>query len=434
MSEFLLFVIGIVVLQAFSAFFSGSETALTTASRARLHQMKQQGSRRAGLTESLQKDNDKLLGTILVGNTFVNTAAASLGTTLLTRSFGGDGNTGAIMATLIITVTLLIFSEVLPKTLALRYATQIALLVAPAMWVFTKILAPFTWGIIVIVRSILFFCGAQDRSVSVAHQVEELKGAIDLHRGPDAEVAQERAMLSSILELSDITVDEAMTHRRQVETLDANISPFVLVEEALASNHTRLPLWQGDPDNIIGLVHARALFRELQRLNGKLEDLDIRKVTTPPWFIPASATLLEQLQAFRARREHFAMVVDEYGVFMGIITLEDILEEIVGDIEDEHDEALPGVVPHPNGSFVADGTVSIRELNRLYDWQLPDTGATTLGGFVLFEVRRVPDIGQIFEFYGYRFEILKRQRNQITQLRIFPPTPPVSQDPPHHAA
>lgn len=434
MSETLLFLVGIVVLQALSALFSGSETALTTASRARIHQLAQQGGRRAALVKSFEGEKDRLLGTILVGNTFVNTAAAALGTTLLSNYFGTDGM-GAVVATLVLTLTLLIFSEVLPKTFALRHALPVALAVAPIMWLLMRLLRPLTGAIILFVRSILFFVGADDKTVSMSNQVEELKGAIDLHRGPEAEVAQERAMLRSILDLNSITVNEAMTHRRKVETLDADLSPFVLMEEALASPHTRLPLWQGDPDNIIGLVHARALFREIQRLNGRLEDLDIRKVATAPWFIPASATLLEQLHAFQARREHFAMVVDEYGVFMGIITLEDILEEIVGEIEDEHDPALPGVVRHPNGSYVTDGALSIREVNRLYDWNLPDnTGATTLAGLVIYETRRLPNVGQMFEFYGYRFEILKRQRNQITQLRIFPPLKDPSKDNNTHAA
>jgi len=433
MSETLLFFVGIVVLQALSALFSGSETALTTASRARIHQLAQQGGRRAALVKSFETEKDRLLGTILVGNTFVNTAAAALGTTLLSNYFGTDGM-GAVVATLVLTLTLLIFSEVLPKTFALRHALPVALAVAPIMWLLMRLLRPLTGTIILFVRSILYFVGAEDKTVSMSNQVEELKGAIDLHRGPEAEVAQERAMLRSILDLNSITVNEAMTHRRKVETLDAGLSPFVLMEEALASPHTRLPLWQGDPDNIIGLVHARALFREIQRLNGKLEELDIKKVATPPWFIPASATLLEQLHAFQARREHFAMVVDEYGVFMGIITLEDILEEIVGEIEDEHDPALPGVVRHPNGSYVTDGALSIREVNRLYDWNLPDnTGATTLAGLVIYETRRLPNVGQMFEFYGYRFEILKRQRNQITQLRIFPPLKDPTKDNHPHA-
>lgn len=403
-----------------SAFFSGSETALTTVSKVRLHQLAQQGNRRAKLAQKAREKKDQLLGTILVGNTFINVAAGSIATSLLTEVYHGDNERGAIIATVSITLVLLIFSEVLPKTIAIRHADAFSMRVAPAMLLVTRLLAPITWGIIAIVRGLLFLLGASRQGVALSH-VEELRGAIELHLGPEAEVAQERAMLRSVLELNDILVSDAMTHRRQVETINAEMSPDLIMEEVLASHHTRLPLWRGDPENIVGVIHSRSLFRELQKLGGQVGMVKVDALMSAPWFIPESTTLLEQLQAFRARREHFALVVDEYGEFLGIITLEDILEEIVGDIEDENDPALPGVVKQANGSYVVDGTVSLRELNRLYDWRLPDTDASTIAGLVVHEVRRVPETGQVFEFHGFRFEIMRRQRNQITQLRVWPP-------------
>lgn len=411
----------IVVLQLFSAFFSGSETALTTSSKARLHQMAQEGNRRAKLAEKVIGSKDRLLGTLLVGNTLVNNAAAAAGTAMLTQIFGGDSGTGAILATLGITVTLLIFSELLPKTYAIHHATATATAIAPfiqaAIWLFY----PFTWAIVKLVRGILILIGSNPDNVSVSNSVEELKGAIDLHRGPEAEVAQERAMLRSILDLNEVEVSEIMTHRSKIAAVDASLPIKEIVEQCLESGFTRVPLWKDNPENIIGILHAKALLKEVLGCCGKPETINITKVMTKPWFIPDSTNLLEQLQAFRARREHFALVVDEYGVLMGIVTLEDILEEIVGDIGDEHDKSLPGAIRQPNGSFLIEGSVTIRELNRQFEWKLPDEDAATIAGLVLHESRRVPEIGQTFEFHGFRFEILRRQRNQITQLRVIPP-------------
>ncbi len=411
----------IVVLQLFSAFFSGSETALTTSSRARLHQMAHEGNRRAGLAYALQEKKEKLLGSLLVGNNLVNNAAAAAGTAMMTELFGGDAGTGALIATLGITVTMLIFSEVLPKTYAIHNATATAVAVSPFLRVIIWMITPATWAIVKIVRGILILIGSNPNNVSVSNSVEELKGAIDLHRGPDAEVAQERAMLRSILDLNEVDVQEIMTHRGKVSTVEASLPVHDIIEQCLQSGFTRIPLWKDNPENIIGIVHVKALLKEVLRANGALDKIDIAKVMTKPWFIPNSTNLLEQLQAFRARREHFSLVVDEYGVLMGIVTLEDILEEIVGDIGDEHDRSLPGAIRQPNGSFLVEGSVTIRELNRQLEWKLPDAEAATLAGLILFEARRVPEVGQTFEFHGFRFEILRRHRNQITQLRVWPP-------------
>lgn len=414
------YVVVIIVLQVCSAFFSGSETAITTASRARLHQLAQEGNRRAKLAYAIREQKEKLLSTLLVGNNMVNTAAAATATAMLTQVFGGDSGTGALAATILITVTLLIFSEVLPKTFAIHHAVSMTLFIAPLMRFLMWALTPLTWGVITFVRGVLILVRANPDEIAISSNAEELKGAIDLHRGPDDDVAQERAMLRSILDLSDVEVKSIMIHRRQIDTIDASLSAPQIVDEALKLGFTRIPLWKDTPENIIGVLHAKALLREIRRVGGDLRQIDIAKVATKPWFIPESTNLLEQLQAFRARREHFALVVDEYGGLQGIVTLEDILEEIVGDIGDETDTNMPGVIRQPNGSFLIEGGITLRELNRQFEWNLPEGDAATVAGLVLHEARRVPEVGQTFEFHGFRFEILRRQRNQLTQLRIWP--------------
>ena len=184
----------------------------------------------------------------------------------------------------------------------------------------------------------------------------------------------------------------------------------------------RLPLWRDDPDNIIGVLHAKALLRRMWEQDFNLDALDINELINSPWFIPEQTPLLDQLEAFRARREHFALVVDEYGSFLGIVTLEDILEEIVGEIDDEHDDQVKGVTAEADGGYLVDGRVTIRDLNREFEWALPDEEAATLAGLVLHEARRIPDVGQCFKFHGFRFDIVQRQRHQITEIRITPPT------------
>jgi Mg2+/Co2+ transporter CorB len=255
---------------------------------------------------------------------------------------------------------------------------------------------------------------------------EVLRSAIEDHTGDrggdEDEVRQERAMLRSILDLGDVTVGAVMTHRSQMVTIDADLPPAEIVDAVLASDFTRLPLWRGEPDNIIGVVHAKSLLRVVRSARGKLAAPGIEQIASEPWFVPDATILRDQLDAFRARREHFALVVDEYGSLLGLVTLEDILEEIVGDIEDELDTAVAGVFHQPDGSYIVDGTVTVRDLNREFEWELPDENDySTIAGLVIHESRHIPQVGQTFSFFGFRFEILKRQRHQIQSLRMTPP-------------
>jgi len=417
-TQILLSIGAILVLLVFSAFFSGSETSLTAASKPRIHNLAQQGDHRAVLVNRLFDRKERLIGAILLGNNLVNIMASALATSLLIGLFG---EAGVAYATLAMTLLILIFAEVLPKTYAIRNADRLALAVAPIMRSLVVVLSPVTLTIQAIVGGTLRLFGvkgamALDPDLSEA----ELRGAIDLHAGESDEVRHERAMLRSILDLADVWVEEILTHRRNVDTIDADQPPERIVKEALDSPYTRLPLWRGKKDNIIGVLHAKALLRAVQAEGGNLENLDIDAIAGEPWFIPETTDLLSQLQAFRSRHEHFAIVVDEYGELLGIVTLEDILEEIVGEIADEHDVKVEGVSQIKDGVCVVEGNVTIRDLNRMFEWRLPDEEAATVAGLVLHEARRIPDIGQVFVFHGFRFEILGRQRNQITSIKVMP--------------
>ncbi len=421
-TEWLISIAVIAVLLVLSALFSGSETALTGSSLPRMHELARRGNRRARIVLALHERRERLIGAILLGNNLVNILATSLATSALLGLFG---EAGVAYATVVMTLLVLIFAEVLPKTYALAHADRTALAVAPVIRFVVLVLAPVTHALHAVIKATLRPIGIElSPELDRERSEEELRGAIDLHKGPEPEIRQERLMLRSILELDDVEVREVMTHRRNVTMIDADMPAERILDTVLASPYTRLPLFRGEPDNIVGVLHAKALLRELGTRRGDGSGIDIAALAAEPWFIPESTSLLDQLLAFRERREHFAIVVDEYGTFMGIVTLEDILEEIVGHIYDEHDVAVRGVRPQPDGTYIVQGTVTIRDLNRELDWGLPDEQAATIAGLVLHEARTIPEPGQVFVFYGFRFEILRRQRNQITLLRVTPPRAP----------
>lgn len=413
----------IFVILTCSSFFSAGETAITAASRAKLHQLAKEGNKRAQVIKMLQEKVGLVISTFLMGNTMLNALSTSLATGLLIDLLGSEGIAGELYATLIMGTILILYVEVLPKIYAVQYPEKILLKTAHIFKFLFILFRPLTITVNWLAHKTLRFFGVQSR-MDIHHQstVEELRGAIDLHHGPGQDVAHERQMLKSILDLGEVEVGEIMVHRKHIRMINADESANKIVDQVLSSPFTRLPLWKDDPDNIIGIIHAKALLRAVRQHQEPLETLDILKIATPPWFVPESTDLLDQLHAFRARREHFAIVVDEYGSLMGIVTLEDILEEIVGDIVDEHDVAVKGVRPQTDGSYIVDGDVTIRDLNRQFDWDLPDEAASTVAGLVIHAVRLIPEVGQVFILHNFRFEILRRQRNQVTLLKVIPPS------------
>lgn len=408
----------ILALLAISAFFAIAETALVSSSRPRLHALARKGNMRAVRVARMRERQDNVLSAVLLGNNLVNVFASAIATGLFIDLFGPSGVAYAALA---MTVLVVVFAEVLPKTYALNRADRVVLSIVPALEVAVRVLGPINTANRWLVRSILRLAGAKRPQRSAEAAVEELRGAIELHSDPDPDVRRERAMLRSILDLADVQVGEIMIHRRDILSIDVDRPAAEIFEQALLSQHTRVPLWRGQPDNIVGVLHAKEMLRALRAHGGNADRINILEVASRPWFIPESTSLLDQLEAFRRRREHFSLVVDEYGALLGIVTLEDILEEIVGDIAERHEFKLPGVRPQPDGTLVVDGHVTIRDLNREFDWRLPDDVAATIAGLVLNEARRIPEVGQVFNFYGFRFEVLRRKRNQVAVLRITPP-------------
>jgi Mg2+/Co2+ transporter CorB len=406
----------ILLLLVLSAFFSGSETGLTAVSRARLTELERRGSARATMALALTLTRERLIGALLLGNNVVNISASALATVALVRIFG---DSGAFIATIAMTALVLIFGEVMPKTYAIAYPDRVALAGAPIIRVLVAIFGPVVMAVEYIVKGVLRVFGVDiDNAQNVLSAHEELRGAIDLHHKEGTVVKNDRDMLGGILAMQDLEVADIMVHRTRMTMIDGDEDPKDIVAMVLKSGHTRIPVWKETPDNIIGVLHAKNLFAALQKHNGDATKVDIEDILTPPWFVPDTRAIPDQLNAFLRKKNHFAIVVDEYGEVQGLVTLEDIIEEIVGDIKDEHDAVASGVRPKPDGSYLVDGGVAIRDLNRAFDWNLPDEEANTIAGLVIHEARMIPEVGQAFSFHGFRFEILKKRKHQVTAIRM----------------
>ena len=406
----------VVFLLLLSAFFSGSETALTAASRARMHALESDGDESAARVNKLLERPERLISTILLGNNLVNIMASAVTTSLLIKLFG---EFGVFYATILMTVVVVVFSEVLPKTYAIAYPDRIALLVAPVMRIIILVLRPAVFLIEAIVTLILKLTPTtKDDAANILAAHDEIRGTIDLQAKEGTVLKHDAEMLGGVLDLRDLQVADIMIHRTKMETLDADSDPQDIIDEILSSQYTRMPLWKDEPENIVAVLHTKDLLTALGRVGWDVAKLDIMSFAQEPWFVPDTTSLKTQLNQFLKKKAQMALVVDEYGEVQGLITLEDILEEIVGQIADEHDTHEMSIRPQADGTVNVDGTVAIRDLNRHMDWNLPEEEATTLAGLVIHEAQAIPEPGQVFTFYGYRFEILRKTRNKIAALRI----------------
>lgn len=416
----------ILLLLVLSGFFSGSETALTASSRGKLRAQADKGSRGAQKALDITDDNERLIGSVLLGNNLVNILAASLATALFTRLFG---ESGVALATLVMTLLVLVFAEVLPKTYAITNAEKAAAAVAPIISVVVTVFSPMVAAVRLLVRGVLRVFGVQiDPDSNILAVREEIAGALQLGHSEGVVEKEDRDRILGALDLGDRAVEEIMLHRSDIEMIDADAPPEAILQQCLKSRHTRLPVFRNEQENIVGVVHAKDLFRAMYAHAGgsesdanRLQEFDILKVANDPYFVPETTTLDDQMREFLRMHSHFALVVDEYGSLRGLITLEDILEEIVGEIADEFDieEDVP-VTRTDDGQFLVEGSMTIRDANRAMDWSLPDEEANTVAGLVIHEAQMIPIVGQVFSFHGFRFEVTERQGNRITGLKIRP--------------
>ncbi|HRY07064.1 MAG TPA: HlyC/CorC family transporter [Hyphomicrobiaceae bacterium] len=416
--EIILTFAAVILLLGLSAFFSGSETALTAVSRARLHALELEGNEKAQRVNELLAEPERMIGTVLLGNNLVNILASALTTSLLIRLFG---EVGVAYATVGMTVLVVIFSEVLPKTYAIAFPDRIALSVAPVMMALIVVFRPAVFLIEKIVSAIIALTPTKkDDAANILAAHEEIRGTIELQTKEGAVARHDAHMLGGVLDLGDLTVEDIMIHRTKMDTVNVDDPPGRIVHEILKTQFSRIPLWRDEPENIVAVLHTKDLLAALGAAEWNVDSLDVMSFATKPWFVPEATSLKDQLNQFLKQKQQMALVVDEYGEVQGLITLEDILEEIVGQIADEHDVHEVAIRPQADGTVNVDGSVPIRDLNRYMDWYLPDAEATTIAGLVIHEAQTIPEPGQAFTFHGYRFEILRKSRNKITALRVKP--------------
>lgn len=405
----------IFILLVLSGFFSGSETALTAASRGKLRATADKGGRGAKRALDITEDSERLIGSVLLGNNVVNILATSLATALLTKLFGQNG---VAAATLIMTLLVLIFAEVLPKTYAITNPETVASRVAGPIGFVVLIFSPIVAAVRLLVRGVLRIFGVSiDPDSNILAVREEIAGALQLGHSEGVVEKEDRDRILGALDLNDRAVEEIMLHRSGIEMIDAAQSSDTTLRQVLESKYTRLPVFEDEPENIVGVIHAKDLLRAMH--TGEAGTFDIMKVAKPPYFIPETTTLDDQMRQFLKRQTHFALVVDEYGSLQGLITLEDILEEIVGEITDEFDtDDEDQIEVTDDGAYLVEGTMTIRDLNRAHDWALPDEEANTVAGLVIHEAQMIPLEGQVFSFHGFRFEVVEKDQNRISQLKI----------------
>lgn len=409
----------LITLLGAGALISAAETSMTASSRGRMHQLEREGDPAAKRVNAMMANQENMIGAILLSNNTVNIAATAVTTSVLSVAL--PGYLGSLIATAVMTVLIVVFGEILPKTVAITRPEGVARFLSLPTWWLVRIFGPLAQGAQWIVRKTLGLFGiklSMETDVLAAH--EEIRGAVEYHHSEGIVESVDRRMLGGVLDLSEMNVSEVMVHRRQMDMIDADQPTAALIEAVLASGHSRIPLWRGEPENVVGVLHAKDLLSAVARAAGKIARIDVPALAREPWFVPETTNLKDQLEAFLKKRTHFALVVDEYGALQGLVTLEDILEEIVGEIDDEHDAAVQGVRRQPDGSVHVDGSVTVRDLNRLLDWDLPDDEAVTVAGLVIHEAQTIPEAGQVFIFHRHRFQVLRRQRNQITALRISP--------------
>lgn len=409
---------GIFILLLCSAFFSSSETALMASSKARLHSLEKEGHKAAARVNRLLKSPDTLLGTILLGNNLVNIGASALATGVFIKLFGEGG---IAFATLTMTILVLVFAEVLPKTLAARRAERYAMHISWVMMKLVKLLRPFTWAIEVVNSLVLKLAGMATHHAE--YRAEDVRGAIGLGLKHGILEKDEHQMLDSILDLNELTVADVMIHRSAMESFNINTPLEQLYRAVAKTTHSRLPMWEGEPDNIIGILHVKDFFRSYIAHQDAATPMDIAQVVRKPYFVPENVSIANQMLAFREQRRHIAIVVDEYGDIQGLVTLEDILEEIVGDIEDEHDIASTSFTTLPNGDVLMDGATAVRDINKEFDWHLPETDAVTIAGLMIDIAAHIPAVGEKVDIAGRTFKVVAKKRQAVLRVQATSPTP-----------
>ena len=411
-----IYLISVIILMVISAMFACSETSIIAASRAKIHRMANEGNKRAKKLEKLLKIREKVISTMLVGNNAVNILASALATSALLRIFG---DAGLLYATIGMTIIVLIFAEIAPKSFAIKSPDKIALFLAPLIDILVKILFPLTHSIQKIVDVFIKFFFKDSLEKSQDAELEEIRDTVDLKAKEGSIFKYDKDLLDGVLDLSDTEISEIMVHRKDIESINIDLPISKIIHLALKISYTRIPLWRGNKENIVAILNVRKFLKALHLYKGNVEKFELTSVTSEPWFVPSSNSLRSQLFAFRKRKKRFSLVVDEYGSLLGLLTLEDILEEIVGEIKEQEDGAEINIIKNKSGSYKITGKTLIRDINKKLDWDILESDqAYNLAAFIIHSLGRIPEEKENFEIDGFHFEILKRKNHDLILVKV----------------
>ena len=418
-------------LLAANGFFVASEFALVKSRGFRIDALAEDQRFGSRLSQRMLQNVEAYLACCQLGITMASlglgwigepTVAALLKPILVPAGISGAALdfTAFLFGFLVFSSLHIVLGEQVPKTFAIREPEPVALWIAYPLYLSYLLFYPLNWALNSASRSILRLLGVKEAPLQEVLTNEEIEGLVEVSAEHGKMEESQAEYIQNLFRLSELVVADVMVHRTNMRSVDAGDPPAKVIDAILATPYSRVPVWENEPENIIGIIHAKDLLKELRRIGGDAAKIDIRAIAHKPWFVPDTTGLNDQLNAFLKRKAHMALVVDEYGEVQGLVTLEDIFEEIVGDISDEYDIEVQGVRPQPDGSVNVDGSVPIRDLNRVMDWSLPDDEATTIAGLVIHEARIIPEPGQAFTFHGFRFQVLRKNRNRITALKITP--------------
>ena len=409
----LLLIVFLFILIIISGFLSGSETALTATSKPRILLKNKKGDKRANYVIKILDNLDNVISSLLLSNNLVNILASSLATAVLYDIFGLSG---IFYATILMTIIIVIFAEILPKTYSLNKPTRTSLQIAPLIYYLNKTLYPIIFLINLFVKKIFIRNVIKDTKFKDLQSEEELQGVIEMYKTSSPDSEHEKDMLQSILMLNDTTVEEVFTHRKNIYSINRSLDISEIIKKINLSRFTRIPFWKDNPENIIGLLNVRTLNFDLTN-QGRSKEIIFEKISKP-WFIPETTNLLDQLVAFKKRKEHIAFVVDEYGELLGLITLEDIIEEIVGEIVDEIDLTDDEFTKNKDGIIITNGEKNLRDLYKNFDLDYPVSEASTISGHILDIAKKIPLFGESVKDDYFIYKILSHSRKQISKIEI----------------
>ena len=406
------FVLGLLCI---AGFISEAETAITAASPGLIQKLKSEGNKRAELLLGILKIKEKVISTLLIENSIANTICTTVSTGVFIEYFGDD--MGTAISAVVMSFMIIVFSEVVPKAIAVVKSEKIALLATPALLVVLKILEPMNILLSYITKGFCFIF-----RIDLKHKVsaeDEVRGVIEHHMHEGNVFKDDRDMLGGILDIRNMTICDIMVHRSKIMAIDIDTPTEKVINTVLSSRHSRFPFWQGNRDNIIGILHVKDLMNKIhQSRKNKANEINIRDLLSTPVFVPDNSLVVQQLNMFREGQTHLACVVDEYGDLQGIVTMEDILEEIVGQIYDEHDSGNQKITKLSDRVFIIDGSVSVRDLNRELDWQIPETDATTIAGFIISKMARIPNQGEYLISKDLKMIVKKKFDNRIKTIKV----------------